>query len=79
MSDLESHEPFEENWVEDGEPELIVCPQCAHPNLAFRNHCRKCGGRLVGTANLIPGVDLIEWSPTAPPVAVTPSPPCAYL
>lgn len=67
MTDFGPQEPIEEDWVEDGEPELIVCPQCAHPNLAFRTHCRKCGGRLVGTANLIPGAELIEWSPTDGP------------
>lgn len=62
-------EPPEEHWAEDDEPELIVCPQCAHPNLAFRTHCRKCGGRLIGTANLIPGAELVEWSPTDGPAS----------
>jgi hypothetical protein len=67
VTDSESHDQPENDWGEDGEPELIVCPQCAHPNLIFRTHCRKCGGRLIGTANLIPGAELIEWSPTDGP------------
>lgn len=73
MTGSDSHEPNDEPWTEDGEAELIVCPQCAHPNLIFRTHCRKCGGRLVGTANLIPGADLIEWSPTDGPPSHRPA------
>ena len=61
---------------DDDGPELIVCPQCAHPNLAVRTHCRRCSGRLSGTSNLIPGAELVEWSPTdgtrAPSVAIAP-------
>jgi len=46
------------------QPVLVTCPVCAHVHLEFRNHCRRCGGRLHGSANLIPGVDLVEWTAT---------------
>jgi len=61
--------PPEDDWNDDSDADLIICPQCAHPNLAFRTHCRKCGGRLVGAANLIPGAELVEWSPTDGPAS----------
>jgi hypothetical protein len=76
VTDSDSRDPVEDDWTADDEPELIVCPQCAHPNLAFRTHCRRCSGRLTGATNLIPGAELIEWSPTdgsrSPSVAIAP-------
>ena len=53
-----------ENEGNDG---LIVCGGCAHPNLAFRAHCRRCGASLMGSGNLIPGVELVEWTKTDGP------------
>lgn len=44
--------------------DVILCPQCGHPNLEFRNHCRRCGGPLSGSANLIPGAHFFEWTAT---------------
>ncbi|MBN2311216.1 MAG: hypothetical protein JXR94_19720 [Candidatus Hydrogenedentes bacterium] len=61
---MESNENGAPENGEDWRPALITCPQCGHPNLEFRNHCRRCGGRLRGSANLIPGADLVEWTAT---------------
>lgn len=52
---------------EAGGPALVTCGLCGHPNLAFRNHCRRCGATLTGATNLLPGVDLIEWTATDGP------------
>ena len=51
----------------DYEDGLVTCVSCGHPNLAFRNHCRRCGDRLHSTSNLIPGVNLVEWTSTDGP------------
>jgi uncharacterized OB-fold protein len=50
--------------LEDEDFDVVACGQCGHPNLAFRNHCRRCGLRLQDSANLVPGADLIEWTST---------------
>lgn len=65
-SDSASDEP-------DDSPEIIVCPQCGHPNAAFRTHCRRCGGRVQGPVNLIPGVEFVEWAPTDKPAPAGPA------
>lgn len=48
----------------DLEIDVVTCAQCGHPNLEVRSHCRRCGVRLLGSANLVPGVELLEWAPT---------------
>lgn len=60
---MDPETPVEEAHMDEGQ-ELIVCGACAHPNLPFRNHCRRCGARLTGSANLVPGADLFEWTST---------------
>lgn len=52
---------------EPAEFEIITCPQCAHPNLEFRGHCRQCGGKLQGSVNLIIGAEFVEWTATDGP------------
>lgn len=59
-------EDFDESSDAAGEPGLLVCAMCGHPNLDFRSHCRRCRESLHG-GNLIPGASLIEWSPTDAP------------
>ena len=46
---------------------LITCSQCGHPNLEFRNHCRRCGRQLVGSANLVWYADMMDWTATDGP------------
>jgi len=48
----------------DVEVDVVTCPHCGHPNLEIRSHCRRCGARLLGSANLVPGVELLEWAAT---------------
>ncbi len=48
----------------DVEIDVVTCPHCGHPNLEIRSHCRRCGARLLGSANLVPGVELLEWAAT---------------
>lgn len=61
---MQPNSPRDDSAVRHEPPRLVTCPVCAHPNLEFRNHCRRCGGRLHGSANLIPGVDFVEWTAT---------------
>jgi len=62
-----SEHPEHEDPPPDEGPALVTCPECVHPNLAFRNHCRRCGARLQNSANLIPGADFLEWTATDGP------------
>ncbi len=61
---MQSDGSRDDSAVRHEPPTLITCSVCAHPNLEFRNHCRRCGGRLGGSANLIPGADFVEWTAT---------------
>ncbi len=58
-----------DNPIETESDELVIvmCCRCGHPNLEFRNHCRRCGAPLRGSSNLIPGVELFEWTATDGP------------
>jgi hypothetical protein len=68
---MHDDEPLDDLHAEESEestgPALVTCAICGHPNLAFRNHCRRCGTTLVGATNLLPGIDRIEWTPTDGP------------
>lgn len=57
-------EPDEYEGAPDVEIDVVTCPHCGHPNLEIRSHCRRCGARLLGSANLVPGVELLEWAAT---------------
>ena len=51
----------------EGEMDHIACPRCAHINLAFRSHCRRCGAGLQASSGVMPFLELVEWSPTDGP------------
>lgn len=57
-------EPDDYEGAPDVEIDVVTCPHCGHPNLEIRSHCRRCGARLLGSANLVPGVELLEWAAT---------------
>ena len=60
-----SYEDEENEGIED--TGIVSCPRCAHMNLEFRGHCRRCGATLSASSGVMPFLELVEWSPTDGP------------